>query len=340
MRRMLRRAFPAACVLALVLWPAAALAQARIVETPQDQVVLRGDVVVPKGQVVGEVVVFRGSVNVAGVVRGDVVVLDGPVTIGGQVSGDVIAVRGTIRLLAGAQVRGSVRGGSDVVVADGAQVQGGIDRGVRFTLSGPLEALGALLAAAAVSVSALVMGLLLLLLSPRGVERVAVAGRERPFASSGWGLAAAVVVPVFAVAASATILGLPVGLAVLLATGALWLVGLAAAMWVIGRALVRPPRRPVAALAAGWGIGTAVGLVPVLNVVWWTLGGVFGVGAIIVAVWGARRGAPQRPSGFEGTVRPGRHRSGRVPPVPELPAPTTAVGAPSAAPPETPLAED
>ncbi len=122
---MLRRAFPAVCVLVLVLWPAAARAQARIVETPQDQVVLRGDVVVPKGQVVGEVVVFRGSVNVAGVVRGDVVVLDGPVTIGGQVSGDVIAAHGTIRLLASAQVRGSVRGGSDVVVADGAQVQGG-----------------------------------------------------------------------------------------------------------------------------------------------------------------------------------------------------------------------
>ena len=337
---MLRRAFPAACVLVLVLWPAGALAQARIVEKPQDQVVLRGDVVVPKGQVVGEVVVFRGSVNVAGVVRGDVVVLDGPVTIGGQVSGDVIAARGTIRLLASAQVRGSVRGGSDVVVADGAQVQGGIDRGVRFTLSGPLEALGALLAAAAVSVSALVMGLLLLLLSPRGVERVGGAGRERPFASSGSGLAAAVVVPLFAVAASATILGLPVGLAVLLATGALWLIGLAAAMWVIGRALVRPPRRPVAALAAGWGIGTAVGIVPVLNVVWWTLGGVFGVGAIIVAAWGARRAVPQLPSGFDGTVRPGRHRSGRVPPVPDLPASTTAVGAPSAAPPETPLAED
>ena len=111
-------------------------------------------------------------------------------------------------------------------------------------------------------------------------------------------------------------------------------------MWVIGRALVRPPRRPVAALAAGWGIGTAVGLVPVLNVVWWTLGGVFGVGAIIVAIWGARRAAPERPSWFEGTAGQGRHRSGRVPPVPEVPASATAMGAPSAAPPETPLAED
>jgi hypothetical protein len=39
--------------------------------------VLRGDVVVARGQVVGEVVVFHGSVTVGGVVRGDVVVLDG-----------------------------------------------------------------------------------------------------------------------------------------------------------------------------------------------------------------------------------------------------------------------
>ena len=56
MRPMLRRAFPAACALVLASWPIGALAQARVVVQPKDQIVLRGDVVVPRGQAVGEVV--------------------------------------------------------------------------------------------------------------------------------------------------------------------------------------------------------------------------------------------------------------------------------------------
>src|SRR5262245_64666232 len=95
-----RGAFVAVVVVGLVLTPAAAYAQASGTVTPADQVVLRGDVVVPRGQSAGEIVVFSGSATVAGVARGDVVVLDGPVTISGQVSGDVVAIHGRIRLLA------------------------------------------------------------------------------------------------------------------------------------------------------------------------------------------------------------------------------------------------
>ena len=57
----------------------------------QDQIVLSGRVVVPRGQTAGEIVVFTGRVLVAGVVHGDVVIVDGPVTISGQVSGSVIS---------------------------------------------------------------------------------------------------------------------------------------------------------------------------------------------------------------------------------------------------------
>jgi hypothetical protein len=329
MRLMLRRAFPAVCALLLGSWPVAALAQADVVVEPKDQIVLRGDVVVPKGQVVGEVVVFSGTATVAGVVRGDVVVLDGPVTIGGQVSGDVVAIHGSIRLLRSAQVAGSVRGGGDIEVAGGAEVQGTVARGVRFTLSGPVGALGVLLASVAVAVSVLAMGLLMLLFAPRGVEGLANAGRERPFVAGSWGIALTLAVPLAAVAAGATILGLPIGLAVLLSVGLLWLLGIAGSTWVLGRALVREPRPRIAALAAGWAIGAAVGLVPILNLAWWFLGGMFGLGAIAVALWRARGAQPVGP---EGASRSGRHRAGRATLVPA----TTS----SSAPPATPLAED
>jgi len=319
-------------LLAVAMWPTAAFAQVAGSESPVDQVVLRGDVVVARGQVVGEIVVFRGGVTVAGVARGDVIVLDGPITIGGQVSGDVIAVHGPVRLLATAQVVGTVRAGGDVHVSDGAQVNGGIQRDARFTLAGPLHVLGPLLASAAMAVSILVVALVLLLFAPRGVERVAAAGRTSPFVSAGWGLLSAIALPIISIAAGATILGLPLALALLLGIGLLWLVGMAWVTWIVGRAFVKEPRSRWAALLAGWGIGTAIGLVPFVNVVWWTLGSVFGLGAMIVAAWRVRStresNEQQRAARRQRRERGGRHREGRIT-VPEV-----------VSLPETPLAED
>jgi hypothetical protein len=327
---MLRRALPVVVTALVVLWPASAHAQPEVTGEPNDQVVLAGDVLVPKGRIVGEVVVFSGSASVAGVVDGDVVVLHGPVSVSGQVSGDVVALDGPIRLAATAQVGRDVLGSGIVRVMEGAQVQGQVRKDVRFTLSGPLGALGLLLVPAAVAVSVLLTMLVLLLLAPRGVERVAVALRTAPFASVGWGLLLWIVSPALAVVALATILGLPFGLALLLGLGLWWLVGLAWAWWGIGRLVVRRSR--TGALFAGWGIGAVLGLVPFLNVAWWASSSVVGVGAMTVAAWRGR-----------GT---GRHRLGAAPWA-EEPAPSRLAPAapalelePSAHPPETPLAED
>jgi hypothetical protein len=316
-------------VVPILLAPTAALAQASDTVTPVDQVILRGDVVVPRGRSVGEVVVFSGSASIAGVARGDVVVIDGPVTIAGQVSGDVIAVHGPVRLLRTAQVAGSVRGGQEVDVADGAQVAGGIHNGVRFTLSGPLDVLGPLLAPASIAVSILIVALLLFLFAPRGIDPVAAAGRAAPFVSAGWGVLLALALPITAVIAGVTVLGLAFGLSLLLGIGLLWLIGIAWATWIVGRAVVKEPRSRWASLFAGWGIGSAIGLVPVVNVAWWILGGVFGVGAMVVAAWRARK-PPEPDIGGSRRDRGGRHRVGRIT-IPDEAVVSLA---------ETPLAED
>jgi cytoskeletal protein CcmA (bactofilin family) len=325
-----RRVAVGAFVLTTVLSPTAAFAQATGTVTPPDQVVLRGDVVVPRGQSVGEVVVFSGSATVAGVARGDVVVLDGPITIAGQVGGDVVAVHGPVRLLRTAQVAGSVRGGQEVTVADGAQVGGAIRHGVRFTLSGPLDVLGPLLASASITVSILAVAFLLLLFAPRGIDRVVAAGRGAPFASAGWGLVIAIALPVGAVFAGAIVLGLPFGIALLLGLGVFWLVGIAWTTWVVGRTVLGEPHAKWASLLAGWGIGSAVGLVPFVNAVWWILGSVFGLGAMLVAAWRARRPPEPDVVAPRGRERRGRHRVGRKIRPPDA----------VAALPETPLAED
>jgi cytoskeletal protein CcmA (bactofilin family) len=317
-------------VLAIVLTPAVALAQSSGIVTPGDQVVLRGDVVVPRGQSVGEIVIFHGSATVAGVARGDVVVLDGPVTISGQVSGDVVAIHGRVHLLPTAQVAGSVRGGQQVDVAEGAQVAGGIHEGVRFTLSGPLTTLGPLLASITIAVSILVVAFVLLLFAPRAIDPIATAGRSAPFASAGWGILLAIAMPVAALVGAATLLGLPFGLALFLGLGVFWLVGLAWTTWIIGRAALKPPHATWLSLLAGWGIGSAIGLVPFVNIAWWVLGSVYGLGAMVVATWRARRQPLEPEVGRPRRERGGRHRVGRIT-IPEEAVVSL---------PETPLAED
>ena len=166
--------------------------------------VLAGDVDVPAGSVVGEVVVIRGDVTVEGVVDGDVIVLRGAITVAGQVRGDVVSVSGRVRLRPTAQVGGSVLAGETAEVEAGAQVAGGVTQGVRYTLGSAAGTIGALLAPAAFSLSTLLLLALLLLLAPRGLERAGRAGRESPFASAGWGVLAAVAVALGGVLLTAT----------------------------------------------------------------------------------------------------------------------------------------
>jgi hypothetical protein len=284
----------------LVLWlggPASAQ-EAPAPET-DDLVVLAGAVTIARGDVVDEVVVFTGRVSVQGVVRGDVVVLDGPISVTGQVDGSVIAADGVVRLGRSARVGGDVVSSEPIRPAAGARVGGEIRGEVRFSLEAPLATLGELLGPVAIAISVLLVGLLLLLLAPRGLDVVAETLSDAPLASIGWGILLSITAPITAIALGVSVLGLPLGLAFLLSLGLWWLLGLASATWCVGRALVRPPRGRPIALLAGWAIVAAIGLVPVLNVAVWTLAAPLGIGAALVAAWRVRhhghRGGRHRP---------------------------------------------
>ena len=270
-----------------------------------NQVVLLGRVEVPRGDSVGEVVVFSGRAVIAGVARGDVVVLEGPIVVSGQVSGSVIALDGSVRLVGSAQVSGDVLAHDRVTVSPDARVEGSVRGGVAFTFAGPLRAIGALVSWLAVAVSTLLLGVVMILITPRAMERSALAGRTAPWASLAWGLGLAVVLPPASVAAIASVVGLPLGLGVLLALLFFALVGAVVTVHTVGRAILGVDRRPILAYLTGWGIATAVGLIPYVSGVVFVASSVFGLGVATVAVWHAR--APNRR---------GRHRTGYVPQTP------------------------
>jgi hypothetical protein len=278
-------------VLFAAVWfavPAAAAEEAPRLE-PEDQIVLAGSVTVPRGTTIGEVVVFSGRVTVSGVVEGDIVVFEGPVVVSGQVNGSVITADGLVQLRESALVGGDVISSEPLRADPGAKVAGELRGEVRFSLEGPLAALGKLLGPVAIAVSVLLTGLLLLAFAPRGADAVAETLSDAPLASVGWGVLIAVSAPTTAVVLCVLVLGVPLGLAVFLSLGLWWLVGLTWAAWCAGRGLVRPPRGRVAAFLAGWAILAAVGLVPIFNVAVWTLAPTIGLGAMLVAAWRVRR---------------------------------------------------
>jgi hypothetical protein len=292
----------------LAIWPgwAAAAAPPKEPNGPQDLIVLSGDVLVRRGEEVGELIVIRGDVTVSGVALGDVVVVEGHIVVNGQVSGSVVNLSHDVELGAGAQVRGDVLAGGAVHAADGAQVGGSIREDVVFSLQDPIEVFGHFLVWVALSLSTLVLGFALLLLMPRAVDGVYLAASTWPWASTGWGFGALVGIPVLALLLMLSGLGLPLGVALVVGLGLLLFVGYALASWILGRLIWKPPRSRSVALLIGWTILTAVGMIPFLGGVLWLLGGVFGLGATVVATWRARG-------------HRGRHRAG-PPPVPPTPA--------------------
>jgi cytoskeletal protein CcmA (bactofilin family) len=300
-----RRLLPLALVVACLLAPETAAAQGSSDPELRDQIVFYGDVLVRRGEQVGEVVVMRGRVLVAGVVRGDVVVLNGRIQVTGQVSGSVVMVSGPVALGSSSHVRGDVISGEEVALEEGAKVDGDIRQDVTFALNRPIEELGRFAPWVAVWASALALGLVLLLIAPGGADAVAGAARSAPWASLGWGVAASLLLPVLGALAVVSLVWLPLGLGLLGALFLLYSVGIAWSAFALGRLLWREPRGRVLAFAFGWAILTALAAIPRVGGVMWVAAAVVGLGAMTVAAWRARRREPRTG---------GRHRaSGKMP---------------------------
>jgi hypothetical protein len=270
-----------------------------------DHVVITGGAVVPAGQTAGDVVVIDGTVRIAGHVTGDVVSVSGPVRVAGRVDGDLIAVADRAFLGPTARVGGDLRYGDErPVLARGARVGGAISKEDWADTAngwGWVSLFGWWLA---VSVSTLVVGALLVWLAPAALYAAQRAVRERLGAAIGWGVALALLVPVLALVALVTLVGIPLGLALLSAAIPVLLVAYATTAWIVGyRVVASRSRSPWVALLAGWGILRVLALIPVAGALVGLAATVMGLGALAVALWRAR--TPSAPTASPEAPTPG-----------------------------------
>jgi hypothetical protein len=272
-------------------------AWAQDAQGPEAFVVLSGRADVPEGQRVGDLVVFHGSSTVDGTVDGSLTAFDAPVTITGRVNGDVVVFNGRVVLREGATVTGDVVSQSAPVVASGATI-GGETRRVQTNVNWKgFGWIGRLAWWLAVSVSTLVVGLALVWLVGRGAAWILEAGRTQAGPAIGWGLLVFFGLPILAIIALVTLVGIPLGLGLLAALGLLYALGYGASAWILGRSLLRPPTAWVVAFLVGWAILRVVALVPILGGLVWFAAVVFGLGALVVAIWRGRAPARAAPTG-------------------------------------------
>ena len=114
--------------------------------------------------------------------------------------------------------------------------------------------------------------------------------------------------PIVAVIALITIVGIPFGLGLLGALGLIHAIAyVVGALW-LGRFMVKEPKSAIGAFFAGWAILRVIALIPGVGVLGWIVAVVIGGGAITIALFRSGRGPLEPPP--ERTVPP----AGEVPP--------------------------
>ena len=250
-----------------------------------DRIVIVGDVLVDRGQTAGDVLVADGDVTVRGTVDGDIVVADGDVTIRGKVTGDVVTLAGTAILGRRAQVDGDVvYADKEPQVASGAKVDGEVKK-----VDAGDVGLGVHIAVwAAVTVSAFVLGLLLLLLFPKAADGFARSFKTKTGMSALAGVLAFLLLPLIGVGLLLTILGIPLGVGILLALLPLYGLAYTVSAFALGRLILKKGPRLVAFLV-GLVILRGLAIVPFLGPVVWTVATILGLGAIVLTALRSRR---------------------------------------------------
>lgn len=278
-----------ALALLFALSPGPALAQAGV-DAGGFVMRIDGDAAVEEGSGVETLIVIDGDAQIDGEVEDFFMIISGAAEISGRVQGDVVAIDADLMMSEDAVVEGDVALiDSTLDRAEGAQVLGEIsdDGEPRLWMWFLLNAVLWL----GMTMLVLVAGLVLVAVAPRQAERAS----DLMFDAPGWSVLAALIawvaVPVVAVIALVTIVGIPLGLwLLLLVLPMVALLGYLIGGVKLGRLILAAfgpgaPRSLYLAALIGPGILQLMLLIPLLGAVVVTLIALWGSGALVLLGW-------------------------------------------------------
>jgi hypothetical protein len=288
----MRRAFVFLTAVALALGlaaPSVLAAEPTFDHTGTLLVAFNGDVTVPSGDVADGVFVTGGTATINGTVE-TVVVLDGSAILEGAAVRSVFVTGGSVTIDAASTVTGDVRTLDATVTTDPAATIGGSVT----SLDKDLLTAGAFLVPAIVlfmlgfGLVTIVAGLALAGLAANQVRKAETLIRHEPGQTLLAGLAGLIVIPVVAILLMITLIGAPLGFAILFmvwpaAAYAGYLVaGIFIGEWLLNRnPAAQLPARPYLAAVVGLIALWVVSLVPFVG----AIASLFGFGAVVLFGW-------------------------------------------------------
>lgn len=246
-----------------------------------------GNVTLDSSAVVGgNAYVAGGSVSILGSVRGNLMASGGEVTINGPVGRDVEVTAGGLRLGPRAQIAGNLRyrvPKDKVIIDPAAHVAGS-------TTALPLKS-GPGTAGILWTLGFVVAGIIIVALFPVFTTEAAESLYQRPVRTGLTGLAWVCLLPIAALIAAITIIGLPlavIGVAAWLAV--MFLSDIPVALW-IGKRLLGGRAHPgrngaIMSVLVGGVILVLVGIIPLLGPIVTFVSAVLGAGAIVIRARG------------------------------------------------------
>ncbi|AKT39092.1 polymer-forming cytoskeletal protein [Chondromyces crocatus] len=248
------------------------------------------------GKRVGQAVTLGSDAHVAGTVTDDLLVIGGNAVVTGEVLGDVTVVGGQLELGAAARVGNVTLVQSEMKLAPGAAILGQVTRS-----SGPIWGWGVgwffWLSASAFVV---VCGLVFAALGGRQLAGAAMLLSRRPGSAGLSALALWVGLPLLATLALMSVVGIPIGFAVLFfALPVLWFLGYLVFGAEVGLLLGKwrgakvPTDHPYVAVAVGLLVMQLVAFVPWIGGLFAFLAGLWGAGALVLRSLRVLQGEPQ-----------------------------------------------
>lgn len=256
--------------------------------------------VTPTATVGGDGLYAGRVLRLSGESRGDVIAAGGHVELAGSIAGNVTLLSPEIVLVPGLRVGGTLSYSSPepLTIPEGVSIAGAIKKEEwprEANESDASSAVGVLIGAIATFAALALFAAVVLAAAPRVADLAAARLQSSPWLSLGIGLAATVGLPVAGVIVCLTVIGIPLGLFIIIAS----LVAFAASAvfgwtWLGNLVLARTKSLPadygarVLCALGGLSVFVLVGLVPVAGPFAQFVTMVLGFGAFVLAVVAAR----------------------------------------------------
>jgi hypothetical protein len=284
-----------------VLLPASAAAQSPGDDEDSALIRINSDALVAEGETIENLVVISADAVIEGTVTGSLVVIDGDATISGTVVDTITVISGDVILLDTATVDHvrSVRG--DITRAAGATVTGDVNES---DFTGVWAAIGVLsvLLWVGITIAAIVAGIVFAIIGGRQLRAASTLMTGEAVNAIVGTVFLWIGLPILAVLAIITVIGLPLGLGILIILmPVLGFLGYLVAATRIGMILTGAMNRgdtgrPVLAVLIGVLVMQAIILIPIVGGVIVFLASVWGAGALAFIAYRGAGGAEVSPA--------------------------------------------